>query len=91
MNETVLIIDNSSEHIDFLAEKIFKPDGYRVITAQNTETGLKLTANTPPDLILLPLDWVAVDGPVLRAAAPSAALIATAPHESAVVTAQAFQ
>ncbi len=49
----VLIIENSPEIRQLLAESVLEPNGYRPIVAMDGEEGLRLALEEHPDLIIL--------------------------------------
>jgi two-component system NtrC family sensor kinase len=51
--ERVLIIDDSLEIQDVLRDMVLEPNGYRVLTADNGEEGLRVAMEEQPDLIVL--------------------------------------
>jgi two-component system NtrC family sensor kinase len=51
--EKVLIIDDREDSLQFMAEYILKPNGYRYLTARNGETGLQRALSEDPDLIIM--------------------------------------
>ena len=58
---TVLVIDDQQENRETLAQAL-EPLGYRVVTAENGETGLQAAADHAPDVILLDLVMPGMDG-----------------------------
>ena len=52
MHERVLVIDDSKEIRDFLAEYILEPRGYQVLTAENGLMGLEMVIAERPDLMI---------------------------------------
>jgi DNA-binding response OmpR family regulator len=52
----VLIIEDRRENIVFLANNIFKPKGFEIITAMDGETGLRKALEESPDLIFTDLN-----------------------------------
>ncbi len=60
--ECVLIIDDSSHNIKFLAEYVLGPHGYRVLTAHDGESGLVTIRDQQPDLILLEMSLPKMSG-----------------------------
>lgn len=52
-NESVLVVDDSAQNVEFLAEYVLKPNGYQVLVARNGAEGLKIALSQRPDLILL--------------------------------------
>lgn len=61
-NERVLIIDNSTQTIDFIMNYVLKPNNYRVLVAQDGEVGLKTAIEQQPDLILLDMSMPRMNG-----------------------------
>ena len=61
MNETIMIIDDSSFVVEGLVV-ILKRKGYKTITALSGEDGLKTLKTTTPDLILLDIMMEPMDG-----------------------------
>jgi len=51
--EKVLVIDDREDSLQFLAEYILKPNGYRYLTARNGEAGLQRALSEDPDLIIM--------------------------------------
>jgi len=51
--EKVLIIDDREDSLQFMAEYILKPNGYRYLTARNGESGLRRALSEDPDLIIM--------------------------------------
>ena len=52
----VLIIEERRENIVFLANNIFKPKGFEIITARDGKSGLRKALEVSPDLILVDLN-----------------------------------
>ncbi len=52
-NETVLVVDDSHQNVEFLKDYVLKPNGYQVLIARDGEAGLKLALKQRPGLILL--------------------------------------
>ncbi len=66
--ERVLIIDDSNEVRDIIANLILEPAGYRVLTASNGADGFRLITETQPDLVILDEQMPGMTGiQVLRA------------------------
>lgn len=61
-SETILVVDDGQENLDFIVEYILTPNGYQSMTATNGQEGLKLAAEHQPDLILLDLQMPKMDG-----------------------------
>ncbi len=60
--ERLLIIDDSQEMRDFLAETLFRPEGYEIEIARNGVEGLASALVNPPDLIITDLAMPEMDG-----------------------------
>ncbi len=66
--ERVLIIDDSNEVRDIIANLILEPAGYRVLTASNGAEGFRMVVETQPDLVILDEQMPGMTGiQVLRA------------------------
>lgn len=52
-NECVLVVDDSTQNVEFLTNYVLKPNGYQVLVARNGADGLKIALDNRPDLILL--------------------------------------
>ena len=50
--ERILVVDDSAEVRDFLANTALKPEGYQVETARNGLEGMEMAIASPPDLII---------------------------------------
>ena len=66
--ETVLVVDDSTEMHRILKTYILEPLGYRVLTAVDGEVGLRLAVAQNPDLILLDMNMPRVSGLEMLAA-----------------------
>ena len=60
-NALVLVVDDELHMCDVM-ERILKQEGYKVITAPDGETALRLIKETEPDVILLDLMMPGIDG-----------------------------
>ncbi len=60
--ESILIIEDSEETINFLSESILSPGGYEILTARDGQTGLRRALQEEPDLILLDLNLPRMSG-----------------------------
>lgn len=66
--ERVLVVDDSHEVRDIIANLILEPAGYRVLTANNGADGFRLLVETRPDLLILDEQMPGMTGiQVLRA------------------------
>jgi two-component system NtrC family sensor kinase len=61
-NEQVLLIENSTQTIDFVTNYVLKPNNYQVLVAQDGEVGLKMAIEQHPDLILLDMNMPRMTG-----------------------------
>lgn len=53
-NGLILIVDDTPANVEMLSQ-ILQPDGYEILTATDGESGLRLTRECDPDLVLLDL------------------------------------
>lgn len=60
--ETVLIVDDRDDSIQFLSEYILDPNGYKYIVAKDGETGLRRALTENPDLIIMDLKMPKMSG-----------------------------
>ena len=60
-NNTILIIDDNENDIKLL-KGMLKSENYNLLSALRGEEGLKIVADTPPDLILLDVLMPEMDG-----------------------------
>ncbi len=60
--ERILIIEDSSETQQLLAELVLEPNGYRPIVALDGEEGLRLALEEHPDLIILDMQLPKMSG-----------------------------
>ncbi|MBN1579740.1 MAG: response regulator [Anaerolineae bacterium] len=51
--ETILVVDDRQESVEFLAEYILQPEGYRVSIARDGEEALRKALDENPDLIIM--------------------------------------
>ncbi len=67
-DETILVVDDSAENREFIAEYVLQPNGYKILTARDGQEGIEMALKHRPDLILLDYNMPRVDGAgVLRA------------------------
>lgn len=59
--ETVLIVDDSST-VRFVMSKMLHESNYRVLEAQNGETGMEMAAKHKPDLIFMDVVMPGING-----------------------------
>ena len=62
MQERVLVIDDSSETQQLLAELVLEPNDYRPIAALDGEDGLRLALQEHPDLVVLDMQLPKMNG-----------------------------
>jgi two-component system phosphate regulon sensor histidine kinase PhoR len=93
--ERILVIENSVETQQLLAEFVLKPNGYRSLTALDGEAGLRLALQERPDLIVVDMQLPGMSGiEVLRALREQGVdipVICTTGHESVEMVVQAFR
>lgn len=93
--ERVLIIEDSPETQQLLAELILEPDGYKPIAALDGEEGVRLAVEEQPDLIILDMKLPKLDGlevlQELRQRDVDIPVIFTTVRESAELVVQAFR
>lgn len=61
--ETILVVDDTRDNIDFVVEYVLEPKGYRALTANNGQEGIDIILKHNPDLILLDYNMPVLDGP----------------------------
>jgi PAS domain S-box-containing protein len=61
-HESILIIDDSHETQQLLAELVLEPSGYRPLAALDGEQGIRLALQEHPDLIILDMQLPKMDG-----------------------------
>ena len=93
--ERVLVIEDSSETQQLLAELVLEPNDYRVIAALDGAEGVRLALEEQPDLIILDMKLPKMDGlevlQVLRQRDTNIPVIFTTVHESPELVVQAFR
>ena len=58
---TILCVDDEPNILSSL-RRLFRPHGYRVLTAVTGEEGLRVAEADPPDLVLMDLQLPGIDG-----------------------------
>ncbi len=93
--EKILIVDDRRENIVFLANDIFRPAGYQVITAMDGERGLQKALQENPDLIITDMQMPRMTGDemihALREAGHTIPVILTTFHGSESAAIRAFR
>ncbi len=93
--ERVLVIDDSSETQQLLAELVLEPEGYRPITALDGEEGLRLALEEHPNLIILDMQLPKMNGievlQALQQRKVDIPVIFTTIRESAELVVQVFR
>ncbi len=60
--ERVLVIDDSKQAREFVAEYVLKPSGFDVVAARDGAEGIRLALQSPPDLIILDYEMPKMNG-----------------------------
>jgi len=93
--ERVLVIEDSSETQQLLAELVLNPNGYRPLAALDGEEGFRMAVEEQPDLIILDMKLPKMDGlevlQALRRRNINIPVIFTTVAESAELVVQAFR
>ena len=93
--ETVLVVDDRQDSIDFLTEYILRPVGYAISLALDGEQGLHKALEEKPDLIIMDLRMPKLNGlevlESLRQAQNNIPVILMTFHGSEQVAVQAFR
>jgi two-component system NtrC family sensor kinase len=93
--ERILVVENSVETQQLLAEFVLEPNDYRSLTALDGEAGLRLALQEGPDLIVVDMQLPGMSGiEVLRALREQGVdipIICTTGHESVEMVVQAFR
>ncbi|RLC92798.1 MAG: hypothetical protein DRI77_12530 [Chloroflexi bacterium] len=91
----VLVIEDSAETQQLLAELVLEPNDYQIITALDGEEGVRLAVEEQPDLIILDMKLPKMDGlevlQALRQQDVDIPTIFTTVHESPELVVQAFR
>ncbi len=94
-HETILIVDDSAEMVQFLKEYVLAPQGYQVIAASDGARGLQFAVRDAPDLILLDMSMPRMSGmqmlAALRETDCQAPVIFMTLHGSESVAVEAFR
>jgi len=61
-NETILVIDDRPDSVEFLTEYILRPAGYDILVAIDGEQGLRKALQEEPDLIIMDLKMPKLSG-----------------------------
>ena len=93
--ERVLVIEDSAETQQLLAELVLEPNGYRPLAALDGEKGFRMAVEEQPDLIILDMKLPKMDGievlQALRRRNINIPVIFTTVAESAELVVQAFR
>ncbi|MBU0702239.1 MAG: response regulator [Chloroflexi bacterium] len=94
-HERVLVIEDSTETQQLLAELVLEPNGYRAIAALDGADGVRLALEEHPDLIILDMKLPKMDGlevlQALRQRDVIIPIIFTTVHDSPELVVQAFR
>ena len=94
-HETILVVDDSAEMVQFLKEYVLVPRGYRVVHASNGTSGLEAAVRHKPDLIMLDLSMPRMTGmemlKALRQTDCLAPVIFMTMHGSESIAVEAFR
>ena len=55
-SETILVVDDVEQIREFLRQAILEPQGYRVLTARDGISGLKMIHQHRPDLLVMDIN-----------------------------------
>ena len=51
--ERILVVDDSTQMVDFIVDEVLKPNGFETLIARDGLEGFKMARQYQPDLILL--------------------------------------
>ena len=93
--ETILVVDDRDDSLQFLTEYILQPNGYKHITAKDGVRGLELALSENPELIIMDLKMPRMTGlevlAALRERAVDVPVILMTFHGSEETAVQAFR
>lgn len=94
-HETILVVDDSPDMVDFLRKYVLAPQGYRAISATDGQTGLDMAVSQKPDLIMLDMSMPRMTGmemlTALRQTNCQAPVIFMTLHGSESIAVEAFR
>ncbi len=94
-NETILVVDDSLEIVQFLKQYVLLPAGYTVLTASDGQNGLDTAVAQNPDLIMLDMSMPRMNGlqmlVALRQSACKAPVIFMTLHGSESIAVEVFR
>jgi DNA-binding response OmpR family regulator len=94
-HETILIVDDSSDIVEFLGQYVLVPSGYKVTSAADGQSGLNMALKHSPDLIMLDMSMPRMDGmevlTALRRAESKTPVIFMTMHGSETIAVEAFR
>jgi signal transduction histidine kinase/CheY-like chemotaxis protein len=93
--ERILVIEDSSETQQLLAELVLEPNGYHAIAAMDGEEGIRLALQEPPVLIILDLQLPGINGfevlEELQKLKVNIPVVFTSAHQSPELIVRAFR
>ncbi len=93
--ERILVIEDSSETQQLLAELVLEPNGYRSLVAMDGEEGLRLALQEHPILIILDLQLPGINGfevlEELQKLSANIPVVFTSAHQSPELIVRAFR
>ena len=60
--ETILVVDDRDDSLQFLTEYILQPNGYKFVTAKDGAKGLEIALSQTPDMIIMDLKMPKMTG-----------------------------